>query len=57
MEDPEGPVRLKLEGLSMALEADLADLFRGGEFFGYALQPESAEIRNNCLTVNIGYNF
>lgn len=34
MEDPEGPVRLKLEGLSMALEADLADLFRGGDHAG-----------------------
>lgn len=31
--------------------------FRGGEFFYYTLRPESAEIRNNSLTVSIGYNF
>ena len=34
-----------------------AGQFRGGEFFYYTLQPESAEIRNNSLTVNLGYNF
>ena len=42
---------------SAAYDIGCRDLFRGGEFFGYALQPESAEIRNNCLTVTIGYNF
>lgn len=43
--------------LGISYDIGCRDLFRGGEFFGYALQPESAEIRNNCLTVNIGYNF
>lgn len=33
------------------------DQFRGGDFFYYTLRPESAEIRNNSLTVSIGYNF
>nr|WP_276770906.1 outer membrane beta-barrel protein [Alistipes sp.] len=43
--------------LGISYDIGCRDLFRGGEFFGYALQPESAEIRNNCLTVTIGYNF
>ena len=43
--------------LGISYDIGCRNLFRGGEFFGYALQPESAEIRNNCLTVNIGYNF
>ncbi len=43
--------------LGISYDIGCMNQFKGGSLFSYESRTRAIEIRNNCLTVNIGYNF